>query len=150
MDLSKLRKTTTRSDEESGMDMSPMIDMVFLLLIFFIVNATVIIVKQDPLVNPPVGDAGEPMTVRDGRIVVNVHSDGTFTAEVFKTELADDAAISEYIRSSKRENDANAVESKLHLRGDKDAIFKHSKKVINLAAKERVSNVVFAVKNQTR
>jgi biopolymer transport protein ExbD len=28
--------------------MSPMIDMVFLLLIFFIVNATAIIVKTDP------------------------------------------------------------------------------------------------------
>ena len=35
------KKANIASDEESGeMDMSPMIDMVFLLLIFFVVNAT--------------------------------------------------------------------------------------------------------------
>ena len=40
--------------DELAIDMSPMIDMVFLLLIFFLVNATMIIVKQDAAVKPPV------------------------------------------------------------------------------------------------
>lgn len=146
MDLSNLRRTSPRSDDEGGMDMSPMIDMVFLLLIFFIVNATVIIVKQDPEVNPPVGSEGRDATERDGRIVVNVWNDGTLTAESFETVLADDDAVALYIREAKRENDIDAVESKLHIRGDKDAIFKHSRSVIQIAAKERVSNVVFAIK----
>ena len=41
------KKANIASDEESGeMDMSPMIDMVFLLLIFFVVNATAIPLKR--------------------------------------------------------------------------------------------------------
>jgi biopolymer transport protein ExbD len=54
MASSKLRGASAGHDEEAKLDMSPMIDMVFLLLIFFIVNATAIIVKTDPKVLPPV------------------------------------------------------------------------------------------------
>ncbi len=54
MASSKLRKISSAGDDEAKIDMSPMIDMVFLLLIFFIVNATAIIVQTDPEVTPPV------------------------------------------------------------------------------------------------
>ena len=54
MASSKLRKSSAGEEDECNLDMSPMIDMVFLLLIFFIVNATAIIVKTDPEVKPPV------------------------------------------------------------------------------------------------
>lgn len=41
------KKANVAPEEENGeMDMSPMIDMVFLLLIFFVVNATAITVKK--------------------------------------------------------------------------------------------------------
>lgn len=41
------KKANVAADEESGeMDMSPMIDMVFLLLIFFVVNATAVLTGQ--------------------------------------------------------------------------------------------------------
>ena len=45
---------TGLDEEEAKIDMSPMIDMVFHLLIFFIVNATAIIVQTDPEVKPPI------------------------------------------------------------------------------------------------
>ena len=60
MASSKLRKSSAEPDENMPMDMSPMIDMVFLLLIFFIVNATAIIVKTDPNVEPPVAKNAKP------------------------------------------------------------------------------------------
>ena len=39
-------------------DMSPMIDLVFLLLIFFMVSSTMITYRQDPNVKIPVASAG--------------------------------------------------------------------------------------------
>lgn len=48
------KKANVAPEEENGeMDMSPMIDMVFLLLIFFVVNATAITVKKDKNIQMP-------------------------------------------------------------------------------------------------
>lgn len=132
------------------MDMSPMIDMVFLLLIFFIVNATAIIVKTDPAVQPPIAKSGKPQENADGRIVVNIHDDGTFTAEDFDVILVDDKAIADYVKKAKKENDLKPVDSKLHIRGHKEAIFKYSRQAIRAAAGEGVNNVVFAVYQKQR
>ena len=48
MASTKLRAAQAGDGEELKVDMSPMIDMVFLLLIFFLVNATMIIVEDGP------------------------------------------------------------------------------------------------------
>jgi biopolymer transport protein ExbD len=142
---SKLRRSTAEPEAECKMDMSPMIDMVFLLLIFFIVNATAIIVKTDPEVEPPVAKNSKRQTDGSGRIVVNVHEKGTFTAEEFNVELPDEDAIYEYVREMKTRHEKLAVKSKLHLRGDKDTVFRHSRTVIRAAARAGVDQVVFAV-----
>ncbi|HEX5790171.1 MAG TPA: biopolymer transporter ExbD [Luteolibacter sp.] len=144
MPNSKLRQATAESESECALDMSPMIDMVFLLLIFFIVNATAIVVKTDPKVKPPVADRAKPVEVKKGRIVVNVHEDGTFTAEDFNVILPNELAITDMVKKAKEKNDGLALESRLHLRGDKDAIFKHGFKVIRAAAAGGVTQVIFA------
>ncbi|HSP42788.1 MAG TPA: biopolymer transporter ExbD [Luteolibacter sp.] len=142
---SRLRRSTAEPEAECKMDMSPMIDMVFLLLIFFIVNATAIIVKTDPDVEPPVAKNSKRQTDGSGRIVVNVHEDGTFTAEDFSVLLEDEDAIEDLVKNMKDRNQALGVTSKLHLRGDKDTVFRHSRTVIRAAARAGVDQVVFAV-----
>lgn len=146
---SKLRATTAVEDDELHVDMSPMIDMVFLLLIFFIVNATAIIVKTDPKVTPPVADQAKPQEDGRGRIVVNVRSDEgdgpVFTAEDFNVILEDDDAIREYVRDAKEAIELQGLVAKLHLRGDKDTVFRHSRTAIRSAAAAGVDQVVFAV-----
>ena len=144
MSNSKLRNATSEGEAECEMDMSPMIDMVFLLLIFFIVNATAIIVKTDPEVKPPIAKNGKPQENADGRIVINIHDDGVFTAEDFGL-LPDDAAIKKYVRDERKINEGKAVPSKLHIRGHKQAVFKYARQAIRAAAGEGVNNVVFAV-----
>ena len=54
MASTKLRAVQQEQDDDTKVDMSPMIDMVFLLLIFFIVNATLIIVEMDKRVQVPI------------------------------------------------------------------------------------------------
>ncbi len=67
------KKKVQQKDEDYGkLDMSSMIDCCFLLLIFFIVNATALTVSKDPSVTMP--QATKPTELEDakGCIVVNV------------------------------------------------------------------------------
>jgi biopolymer transport protein ExbD len=142
---SKLRNARVGADEEAKLDMSPMIDMVFLLLIFFIVNATAIIVKTDPEVLPPVAKNSKAQEDGRGRIVINVRQDGTFTAEDFNVILADDKDIADLVKKEKEKIIPLGIVPKLHLRGDQDAVFKYSRTAIRAAAEAGVDQVVFAV-----
>ena len=144
MASSKLRKAAPSADDDCKLDMSPMIDMVFLLLMFFLVNATVIVVKQDPNVNPPIAVNSRKAEEGNGRIVVNIYKDGKFTTET-KQSLADEEAIIELVKTEKAKIDLLGYKPKLHLRGDKEAVFKFSRQVIRAAAKGGVDQVVFAV-----
>jgi len=150
MPASKLRDSTPKDDDELHVDMSPMIDMVFLLLIFFIVNATAIIVKTDPEVNPPVADQAKPQEDGRGRIVVNVRDDGTFTAEDFNMVLADADGITSYVKEAKEKIENEGLVPRLHLRGDEAALFRHSRTVIRAAAAAGVDQVLFAVYQKER
>ena len=141
----KLRAAST-VDEDLQVDMSPMIDMVFLLLIFFIVASSVIVVKQDPSVDPPIADKSKAAKNGVlGRIVVNVRSDGSFAGEVASQVLADEKAIADYIKTEKNKQEGLGLIPVIHLRGDKKGAFKYSRTVIRAGAESGVSEVVFSV-----
>lgn len=144
MASSKLRGSTSTGQDDLKIDMSPMIDMVFLLLLFFLVNATAIIVKQDPKVRPPIAVNSRVAKDGTGRIVVNIWGDGTFTNEKFE-KLEDEEDIIDLVRKEKERIDLLGFKPKLHLRGDKEAVFKYSRQVIRASAKGGVDQVVFAV-----
>lgn len=145
MASSKLRSAGREPESECALDMSPMIDMVFLLLIFFIVNATAIIVKTDPEVKPPIAANSKRQEDGSGRIVVNIRNDGTFTAEDFNTILAGEDDIYDLVKNQDDRNKSLGVKSKLHLRGDKESVFKYCRTAIRGAARAGVDQVVFGV-----
>lgn len=147
MSSPKLRKTSAADDDDGKMDMSPMIDMVFLLLIFFIVNATAITVRTDPKVKPPIITDPLAVMIREGRIVINVRSDGTYTAEDLMV-LEDESAIRAYVEERSDEIERRAVTPLLHLRGDKESLFKHGRLVVRAAAAAGVEQVIFAASNR--
>jgi biopolymer transport protein ExbD len=132
----------TGSSEELKMDMSPMIDMVFLLLMFFLVNAQMIVVKLDDRVKPPIAKNTIPAKVKNGRIVVNIFEDGVFATE--DGEILQEDDILDYIKKEKELNDGRGYTSKLHLRGHKAVVFRYCRKVIRIAAHAGVDQVIFA------
>jgi len=145
MASNKLRSAAAGSDDELQVDMSPMIDMVFLLLIFFIVASTVIVVKQDPNVEPPIADKSKKAKDGKGRIVINVRKDGTFYAESAKVKFDDADAIEEYVKEKKLVEEGKGLKPIIHLRGDQGVSFKYVRTVIRASAKAGVDNVVFSV-----
>lgn len=133
------------ADEGEGLDidMSPMIDMVFLLLIFFLVNATMIIVKQDKRVEPPVASHSKKANDGNGRIVINILDNGDLFNEAGE-QLNEDEDIFDLVKEQKDLIDTQGYTPKLHIRGDKEAVFKHCRRVIRISAKAGVDQVLFA------
>lgn len=147
MASNKLRKASQDDGEELKMDMSPMIDMVFLLLIFFIVVSSPMHVKQDPKVNPSVAYESVKPEDKNGRIVINIRKDGSYRELDFEKTLDDEAAITEYVRKNVDQiNSLNlGYKPKLHIRGDKDAVFKYAQRAIQAASAAEVNKVIFSV-----
>lgn len=142
MASAKLTAVLTQADEDAKMDMSPMIDMVFLLLIFFMVASRMITVRVDESIEPPVADQSIPPRDVKGRILFNIRADGTFTIGDGSVTVSEDEITERVIRFRERQEQRN-VEASLLLRAHKDATVRDVKKVTKAAAVGGVSKVVF-------
>ena len=65
------------NEEEPEVSMSPLIDCVFLLLIFFLVSSMTKQKDRDINVNLPVSQAAEKMRPTDEQVVVGIAADGS-------------------------------------------------------------------------
>lgn len=144
-------------DDESGeLDMSSMIDMVFLLLIFFVVNSTAITVKMDSKVTMPTASNSGKVESANGCIVVNIYNTEApngFGKDVFwgtddGTPIGSEAKLKEYIAEKAeiftKAGYAETPGLSLYLRGDQQSLYKHSKAVIKVAGECKVVNIMFA------
>jgi len=131
-------------EEELAVDMSPMIDLVFLLLIFFLVNANMITVKMDKKVEVPIAENSEKVEDKNGRIVINIYEDGMVKDANGTLSFDSDTDLIDYIEKQRLFADGLGHKPSLHLRGHRTAVFKHARRVINCAAKAGVEDVRFA------
>lgn len=154
--MSKKKKAYVGAmEEDASMDMSPMIDMVFLLLIFFVVNSTAIKVEMIPSVSVPTATNSSSVESVKGFIVVNVwgevRPDGVSPDINFGEEngnpLATDQELADYLKKKVEEDAAylKPEEHKLYIRGDQQAVFKYARKAITLAGGLGISDIVFGV-----
>ena len=142
----KLRR---QSDVELGVDMTPMIDCVFLLLIFFMCAATMSKVDLIPEVQLPVAPkAAVPEDLR-GRGVVNILPVGTVTgtgeqvteARPFLVygDLMDDAGLQKAIAARRAED----PELRVYMRIDRNADFMFVRRAIRSCAGAGVFDIIF-------
>ncbi|HJM64921.1 MAG: biopolymer transporter ExbD [Roseibacillus sp.] len=148
MSSTKLRAAQEEQDDDTEVDMSPMIDMVFLLLIFFIVNATLIVVEMDKKVQVPIARYSKNQETKMGRIVVNVYSDehageGRFRMADGKKVFADDEDMVDFIKKEKERWDGKGQKARLHLRADGKVHFTYVRRVIRAAAAAGINEVIF-------
>ena len=66
-------------EEESGINMTPLIDMVFLLLIFFLVATTIAQEERDAKVNLPQATMEKPLSAPPRQLIINILQDGQVT-----------------------------------------------------------------------
>ncbi|MEM0897803.1 MAG: biopolymer transporter ExbD [Verrucomicrobiota bacterium] len=144
----KLASAAASTDgDDAKMDMSPMIDMVFLLLIFFMIASVILEIKQAKDVDPPIAPNAQVGKVFKGRVVVNVYQDGTFfdmTGRADGGKELREADITQLCADMVRENQARGVKTRLHLRADQGAPVIAVKKATKAAADGGVIDVIFS------
>lgn len=119
-------------------DLSPMIDLVFLLLIFFMVTANMITYKKDKRVVVPVASDAKVPELIEGRVVMNVLQDGTVVdTEARVLSLSD---LTRRMSSAKAKN----AKARLHLRADARVPYKHIKEASRASAEGGVATVIFS------
>ena len=141
----KLRKP---DEPEANVDMTPMIDCVFQLLIFFMVCATMSKVDQTPEVVLPIAPKAAIPDNPVGRGVVNIVplgtpvGDGATSADkpfIIAGQITDEpglvAAISERLKTEPN--------LRLYLRVDRNAEFKTVKCAIRACANAGVFDIIF-------
>jgi len=142
MPSEKLRKLKQDEGENMPMDMSSMIDLVFLLLIFFMVASHLITTQVDKRVEPPIAKNAVVPKNSEGRVVVNVLKEGT-VFDVDKNELPTSEAITEYVEAHRIRLEEADIQTKLFLNSDKQVDTRVLKRVIKAAGEAGVSEVIF-------
>ncbi len=121
------------------MDMSPMIDLVFLLLIFFMIVSQKITYLKDPNVTIPIATHSQVPREVAGRVIINVYADGT-VKDVSGTRSLTPGEVTSMVENARAEN----KNTRLHLRADRSTAHRHVQAVMDASAKGGVSNVIFS------
>jgi len=138
----KLRSAGGGMTEDLEMDMSPMIDLTFLLLIFFMVASHIITVQIDRRVNPPTAKNSQVAVDASGRVVVNILEDGTIWAQD-KIELTSTESITAYVDEARVRFEESGIQTRLNLRADENVDTRVVKRVVQAAAEAGVVEVIF-------
>ena len=104
------------SDSAPAIELTPIIDMVFLLLIFFLVATTFHQTERDMQIALPVSSSGGPISVSLREIVINVKADGALIVSG-RTVSEDD------LRAIVTEAVGKNAEQKVTVRGDREAAY---------------------------
>lgn len=137
------KRIAVESDDGVPLDMSPMIDMTFLLLTFFMVASRLITVQIDKRVEPPIAKNARVAKEAAGRVVVNITADGSVWAQN-KVELPTSEAIQDYVEQARLDFDAKSITpTRLNLRADKAVDTRVIKKVVQAAGQAGVNEVIF-------
>ncbi len=120
----RIREMTV--EEETGLNMTPLIDMVFLLLIFFLVATTFAQEERELEVQLPATDAQPaPLSAPPPQLIINVLADGTVKID---REVYDQKALRELLAKVARNEPGREV----LIRADEQGPFRHFARVAGL------------------
>ena len=113
------------ADAGITIEMTPMIDMVFLLLIFFLVATTFQQTEREMQIALPFASSSEPISALLQELIVNVDIDGGM---IVGGRTLDTEALRELIESAV----ANNPEQKVTIRGDKGTVYANIVSVLDI------------------
>jgi len=127
----RIDRDIRQRDVRVEMNLTPMIDVVFLLLIFFMVATKFAEIERDLAVNPPSARDARPVTAAPKELIVNVTLDGRYLVAGVEYPAED---LERLIARAVEENPDQAVV----IRGDRQAILQLPVDVLNLCEKHAV------------
>jgi len=119
-------------DEDIGINLTPIIDMVFLLLIFFLVATKFSDLERDVKVDPPSSRHARPITATPQEIVINVAADGSLMMAGAKCGMED---LDRLLAAAVARNPQQSVV----IRGDKQAVLQYAVNVLDLCERHGIA-----------
>ncbi len=123
-----------------GVNMTPMIDVVFLLIIFFLVSSHLARRENELQLALPAASSGDlEKDDTQRRLTINIRSDGSLS--LAGRPMGDDDLVSRLEAARQQEGS----EMELRIRADRHVIYEHVSPVLRAAATSGIWNVTFAV-----
>lgn len=126
-----MRIDRSEEDEAAQMNMTPIIDVVFNLLIFFLVGTRYAEIERDIMVNPPAARHAQAVASTPRELIVNVTKEGKLIISEVEYTAED---LERLIARAVEENPDQAVV----IRGDRRVILQLPVNVLNLCEKYNV------------
>lgn len=118
-------------DDGVEINLTPVIDMVFLLLIFFLVATKFADIERDVRVHPPSSRNARPITAIPEELVVNVTAEGALLIAGRQRSIDE---VGQLLKAAAKANPHQSVV----IRGDRDAVLHHAVGVLDLCEKYHV------------
>lgn len=132
-----MRFREINGQQNAELELAPMIDVVFQLLIFFIVTWQFARFERDMDISVPAAEHAENKDRQAGEIIINVRKDGTIVLNGFDTSR--DELLTKLKTISKEYPDQAVI-----LRGASDADFQAIINVLDVIKEGGIWNVAFA------
>ena len=129
-----MRIRETQSEEEAAINLMPLIDMVFLLLIFFLVATTFAQEERDLRVQLPGAALPQPLSAPPQQLIINIQSDGT---PIVATRRYDYQGLAELLVRVAREQPGREV----LIRADERSIHKYFAGVARICRQAGINEV---------
>jgi biopolymer transport protein ExbD len=129
-------KVTRRPDDEMGFQLAPMIDMTFLLLIFFMVTTKISKEQIKEEVKLPVASNAVIPEDVSNRDIISIDAQGRY---FIGQEISDKKRLAEYLKKRFE----NTPPLRLYIRADQKTSGKKIKEVMKMAADAGAVDVIF-------
>ena len=123
--------------QHPGIQLAPLVDVLMLLLIFFLLTWNAARNENELDVKVPKASAAKEKAAPPGDVVVNVRTDGTV---VVNRRTMNDTELSDLLQNLVKLYPDQAVV----IRGDEGGAYKNVVNVLNICSQAGVSNVAFA------
>lgn len=144
-------KLKSRSEFKMAINITPMIDAVFLLLIFFMVTTTLHRQEADiSFALPGLADQSEPVEIPDEQII-EIYADGRVILNDMEYDSPTDPDLPELLLTLKRFKataDANKAQAMITIAPADDVRHQRVVDVLNACAAAKLPNVTFAVEEE--
>ncbi|MEZ5940436.1 MAG: biopolymer transporter ExbD [Planctomycetaceae bacterium] len=131
------------SAEEPSINLTPMVDVVMLLIIFFLVGTQFNKPERQYEINLPTVSDAQPLTSLPDEIVVNVSKSGVLEVDGRETTV-DELEVT--LRAAQQRYEDQVV----IIRGDAESAYQNVMTVLNLCKRTRISNVQLANRLETQ
>ena len=127
-----------KSDEEIAVDMSPMIDLVFLLLIFFLVASQIVKIDKVPIEVPSAVYAKVPED-ETGRYIITVTEDDKMYVGVASEEVTLEDLTARLMTEVELD-----PELRILIRADGNVRYRANEKIMEACAEAGANDLIFA------